>query len=103
MNKKFTNANVTMSLNDYNDLMYRITALEDAISVSRPSWTTDYVEVRLDSEKVRPIIMVKLRALPYWHEYDFKSTFYDAVTTIGNLKPAPEPIDEETSAGLEGV
>lgn len=97
MDKNFINARVEMDLNDYNDLMNNMNFLEElltnAITVERPSWSKDRIEIRFMSEKFRPYILSKIAALPCSKDYDFKETFYDATMTVGNLKTEDPPIE----------
>lgn len=100
MKKKFTDATVTMTLNDYNEMVERLTLLESAVTVCRPSWTKDYIEVRFDCQLVESFIMEKFFSLPYFEEYKLRDhALYAASTTIADLrKPEEEmpPTNEAT-------
>lgn len=93
MKKKFTDATVTMTLNDYNEMLERVTLLESAVTVSRPSWTKGYIEVRFDCQLVESFIMEKFFSLPYFEEYELRDhELYAASTTMADLrKPEEEP------------
>jgi hypothetical protein len=75
---------VTMTLEEYNKIIFRLNRLENAVTV-RKGYKNETILVSSNYNVIRDVIIEKVNEVPGWENYIMVEDFYQDNTTVANV------------------